>query len=105
MSRDASLAKDLAPMMYGFGDDAEPLPESVLVVEDLVKHHVRGLCTEALRVQSLRDRKVAALEAQSVVYTVKSDHRKFRRVMELLTMSERLKELRRPGYDPSKADA
>uniref|UniRef100_A0A6N2M9U8 Transcription initiation factor TFIID subunit 13 n=1 Tax=Salix viminalis TaxID=40686 RepID=A0A6N2M9U8_SALVM len=35
--------KDLQHMMYGFGDDANPLPETVALVEDIVVEYVTDL--------------------------------------------------------------
>uniref|UniRef100_A0A1D1XKD5 Transcription initiation factor TFIID subunit 13 n=1 Tax=Anthurium amnicola TaxID=1678845 RepID=A0A1D1XKD5_9ARAE len=35
--------KDLQHMMYGFGDDPNPLPETVALVEDIVVEYVTDL--------------------------------------------------------------
>ncbi|KAG8481704.1 hypothetical protein CXB51_026586 [Gossypium anomalum] len=55
--------KDLQHMMYGFGDDPNPLPETVALVEDIVVEYVTDMvlflmdlpklnrCTELLSMQ------------------------------------------------------
>ncbi|KAL9430632.1 hypothetical protein AB3S75_025930 [Citrus x aurantiifolia] len=39
--------KDLQHMMYGFGDDPNPLPETVALVEDIVVDYVTDLAHKA----------------------------------------------------------
>ncbi|KAE8689360.1 Transcription initiation factor TFIID subunit 13 [Hibiscus syriacus] len=50
--------KDLQHMMYGFGDDANPFPETVTLVEDIVVEYITDMdtpklnrCTELLSMQ------------------------------------------------------
>ncbi|KZV44155.1 transcription initiation factor TFIID subunit 13-like [Dorcoceras hygrometricum] len=59
--------KDLQHMMYGFGDDSNPLPETVALVEDIV---------------------VDSFDKQS-------DTPKLNRCTELLSMNEELKQARK----------
>ncbi|KAF6988452.1 hypothetical protein CFC21_005982, partial [Triticum aestivum] len=46
--------KDLQHMMYGFGDDPNPLPETVALVEDIVVEYVTDLVHKAQNVASKR---------------------------------------------------
>ncbi|MQM07076.1 hypothetical protein Taro_039911 [Colocasia esculenta] len=46
--------KDLQHMMYGFGDDPNPLPETVALVEDIVVEYVTDLAHKAQDIASKR---------------------------------------------------
>uniref|UniRef100_A0A803LF77 Transcription initiation factor TFIID subunit 13 n=1 Tax=Chenopodium quinoa TaxID=63459 RepID=A0A803LF77_CHEQI len=48
--------KELQHMMYGYGDDQNPLPESVALVEDIVVEYVTDLAHKAQDVASKRGR-------------------------------------------------
>ncbi|PWA55851.1 transcription initiation factor TFIID subunit 13 [Artemisia annua] len=46
--------KDLQHMMYGFGDDSNPLPETVALVEDIVVEYVTDMVHKAQDIASKR---------------------------------------------------
>nr|GFA60883.1 transcription initiation factor TFIID subunit 13 [Tanacetum cinerariifolium] len=46
--------KDLQHMMYGFGDDSNPLPETVALVEDIVVEYVTDMVHKAQDITSKR---------------------------------------------------
>ncbi|KAH7678638.1 transcription initiation factor TFIID subunit 13 protein [Dioscorea alata] len=46
--------KDLQHMMYGFGDDPNPLPETVALVEDIVVEYITDLVHKAQDVATKR---------------------------------------------------
>ncbi|KAG0452881.1 hypothetical protein HPP92_025545 [Vanilla planifolia] len=46
--------KDLQHMMYGFGDDPNPLPETVALVEDIVVEYIIDLANKAQEFASKR---------------------------------------------------
>ncbi|KAK9912793.1 hypothetical protein M0R45_036634 [Rubus argutus] len=46
--------KKLQHMMYGFGDDPNPLPENVALMEDIVVEYVTDLVHEALDIGTNR---------------------------------------------------
>ncbi|XP_020232535.1 transcription initiation factor TFIID subunit 13 [Cajanus cajan] len=46
--------KELQHMMYGFGDDPNPLPESVALMEDIVVEYVTELVHKAQDIGSQR---------------------------------------------------
>ncbi|KAJ1460303.1 transcription initiation factor IID, 18kD subunit-domain-containing protein [Pelagophyceae sp. CCMP2097] len=94
-----ALAKDLVGMMYGFGDAEAPFRESVDVVEQLLAHHVEALCHDAALVNEIKSPAGKRIEPQSFLYTVRSQPRKFDRVMELLEMREKLKKVRKIDVD------
>lgn len=83
--------KDLQHMMYGFGDDPNPLPETVALVEDIVVEYVTDLVHKAQNVASKRGK----LLTEDFLYLIRKDVRKLHRATELLSMNEELKQARK----------
>ncbi|KAJ1687657.1 hypothetical protein LUZ63_019047 [Rhynchospora breviuscula] len=88
--------KDLQHMMYGFGDDANPLPETVALVEDIVVEYITDLVYKAQNVGSKRGK----LLTEDFLYLIRKDLPKFNRCKELLSMNEELKQARK-AFDVS----
>ncbi|XP_020175295.1 transcription initiation factor TFIID subunit 13 [Aegilops tauschii subsp. strangulata] len=83
--------KDLQHMMYGFGDDPNPLPETVALVEDIVVEYITDLVHKAENVASKRGK----LLTEDFLYLIRKDMRKLHRSTELLSMNEELKQARK----------
>ncbi|EEF47289.1 transcription initiation factor TFIID subunit 13 [Ricinus communis] len=83
--------KDLQHMMYGFGDDPNPLPESVALVEDIVVEYVTDLAHKAQDIGSKRGK----LSVEDFLYLIRKDLPKLNRCTELLSMQEELKQARK----------
>ncbi|XWS30420.1 hypothetical protein CRYUN_Cryun24cG0116200 [Craigia yunnanensis] len=83
--------KDLQHMMYGFGDDSNPLPETVALVEDIVVEYVTDLTHKAQDIGSKRGK----LLVEDFLYLVRKDLPKLNRCKELLSMQEELKQARK----------
>ncbi|XP_021904410.1 transcription initiation factor TFIID subunit 13 [Carica papaya] len=83
--------KDLQHMMYGFGDDANPLPETVALVEDIVVEYVTDLAHKAQDIGSKRGK----LSVEDFLYLIRKDLPKLNRCTELLSMQEELKQARK----------
>ncbi|XVF14013.1 hypothetical protein REPUB_Repub09cG0019700 [Reevesia pubescens] len=83
--------KDLQHMMYGFGDDANPLPETVALVEDIVVEYVTDMAHKAQDIGSKRGK----LSVEDFLYLVRKDLPKLNRCTELLSMQEELKQARK----------
>ncbi|XAR64895.1 hypothetical protein NMG60_11008784 [Bertholletia excelsa] len=83
--------KDLQHMMYGFGDDPNPLPETVALVEDIVVEYVTDLVHKAQNVASKRGR----LLTEDFLFLIRKDLPKLNRCTELLSMNEELKQARK----------
>ncbi|ONK78726.1 uncharacterized protein A4U43_C02F21790 [Asparagus officinalis] len=97
-SSDASLKrkrgmfqKDLQHMMYGFGDDPNPLPETVALLEDIVVEYVTDLVHKAQDIATKRGK----LLTEDFLYLVRKDTPKLHRCTELLSMNEELKQARK----------
>ncbi|CAM6120138.1 unnamed protein product [Calypogeia fissa] len=85
------FSKDLRFMMYGFGDDPDPLPETVLLMEDILLDYITDMIHKAQEVASRRGK----LTTEDIMFLVRKDSRKFARVKELLAMNEELKRARK----------
>ncbi|PSR94721.1 Transcription initiation factor TFIID subunit like [Actinidia chinensis var. chinensis] len=83
--------KDLQHMMYGFGDDPNPLPETVVLVEDIVLEYVTDLVHKAEDVASIRGK----LLTDDFLFLIRKDLPKLNRCTELLSMNEELKQARK----------
>ncbi|KAJ0236228.1 Transcription initiation factor TFIID subunit 13 [Hirschfeldia incana] len=78
-------------MMYGFGDEQNPLPETVALVEDIVVEYVTDLTLKAQEIGSKRGR----LLVDDFLYLIRKDLPKLNRCRELLAMQEELKQARK----------
>lgn len=83
--------KDLRLMMYGFGDDPDPMPETVHLMEDILIDYITDMVHKSQNVASRRGK----LTTEDVMFLVRKDSRKFARVKELLAMNEELKRARK----------
>eukprot|EP00887_Chlorella_sp_A99_P004264 scaffold15.g4264.t1 len=101
VSLKGTFAKDLAVMMYGFGDDPEPLPETVDLVEDCVIEYATGLMQRAMDSAAARGRlkggpqRGASVGPEDILFLVRKEPKKYGRVKELLILAEELKDARR----------
>ncbi|CAL9004469.1 unnamed protein product [Prunus brigantina] len=83
--------KELQHMMYGFGDDQNPLPESVALMEDIVVEYITDLVHKAQDIGSKRGK----LSVEDFLYLIRKDFPKLNRCRELLSMNEELKQARK----------
>ncbi|XP_031486979.1 transcription initiation factor TFIID subunit 13 isoform X1 [Nymphaea colorata] len=83
--------KDLQHMMYGFGDDPNPLPETVALVEDIVVEYITDMVHKAQVVASKRGK----LLTEDFLFLIRKDTPKLHRCTELLSMNEELKQARK----------
>nr|GEY37665.1 transcription initiation factor TFIID subunit 13 [Tanacetum cinerariifolium] len=78
-------------MMYGFGDDSNPLPETVALVEDIVVEYVTDMVHKAQDIASKRGK----LLTEDFLFLIRKDTPKLNRCTELLSMNEELKQARK----------
>ncbi|KAL3652914.1 Transcription initiation factor TFIID subunit 13 [Castilleja foliolosa] len=83
--------KELQHMMYGFGDDPNPLPETISLVEDIVVEYVTDMVHKAQDVGTKRGR----LLTEDFLFLIRKDLPKLNRCTELLSMNEELKQARK----------
>ncbi|CAA7017195.1 unnamed protein product [Microthlaspi erraticum] len=89
--RKTFFQKELQHMMYGFGDEQNPLPETVALVEDIVVEYVTDLTHKAQEIGTKRGR----LVVDDFLYLIRKDLPKLNRCRELLAMQEELKQARK----------
>ncbi|GLJ11935.1 hypothetical protein SUGI_0180510 [Cryptomeria japonica] len=83
--------KDLQHMMYGYGDDSNPLPESVALMEDIVIDYITDMVHKAQDLASKRGK----LLTEDFLFLLRKDLPKLNRCTELLAMNEELKRARK----------
>ncbi|XP_057727281.1 transcription initiation factor TFIID subunit 13-like [Arachis stenosperma] len=91
LKRKRGVFQKLQHMMYGFGDDPNPLPESVALTEDIVVEYVTELVHKAQDIGSQRGK----LSVEDFLYLIRKDLPKLNRCTELLSMNEELKQARK----------
>ncbi|KAG1667202.1 hypothetical protein FOA52_004198 [Chlamydomonas sp. UWO 241] len=84
--------KDLRIMMFGFGDDMNPLDETVDLVEDIVLEYLTEVTLRAAAVSS--DTLKPKMDEKDLLFIMRKDPAKFSRMKELLAMRQTLKEAR-----------
>ncbi|RIA92060.1 transcription factor TFIID complex subunit Taf13, partial [Glomus cerebriforme] len=84
------FTKDLRLLMYGFGDEPDPAPDTVNVMEELVNDYITEMCLKASKVA--KDRKVTVDDFK---FILRNDPKKLARVEELLFMEKDIKTARK----------
>ncbi|WJX13605.1 Transcription initiation factor TFIID subunit 13 [Trifolium repens] len=83
--------RELQHMMYGFGDDPNPLPESVALMDDIVVEYITELVHKAQDIGSQRGK----LSVEDFLYLIRKDAPKFNRCTELLSMNKEIKQVQK----------
>eukprot|EP00483_Globobulimina_turgida_P006468 UN06478 len=86
----------LSKMMYGGGDDENPLPESVQLMEYIITDFIQSFCIEA---QNLADKNERTVRVEDFLFLIRKDINKYKRVSQLLQFFSDLKELRKDDYE------
>ena len=86
------FARDLRYMMYGFGDVRDPNNETVALVEDLMVDFITNVAHQAME---CAERRGGRFSNEDLLYVIRNDEKKLRRVEELMEMNEYLKEARK----------
>ena len=88
--RQKRFRKEVASIMYGFGDAWNPLKESVDLLEKLSVEYIHRLTHRAAEVAAVRGK----LDTESFVFLIRKDPKKMGRVRELLKMFEEINTVR-----------
>mmetsp|Transcript_69203 Transcript_69203/g.62114 ORF Transcript_69203/g.62114 Transcript_69203/m.62114 type:complete len:142 (-) Transcript_69203:1548-1973(-) len=86
----------LSKMMYGGGDDENPLPQSVQLMEYVITDFIQSFCIQA---QNLADKNDRTVRVEDFLFLIRKDLNKYKRVSELLEFFSDLKELRKNDFD------
>mmetsp|Transcript_22958 Transcript_22958/g.68245 ORF Transcript_22958/g.68245 Transcript_22958/m.68245 type:complete len:185 (-) Transcript_22958:291-845(-) len=85
--------KDLRIMMFGFGDDASPMDETVDLVEDIVLEYLTEVTLRAA--STAADAHKPRIDEKDLLFIVRKEPAKFARMRELLTMRTLISEARK----------
>ncbi|KAI9754729.1 MAG: hypothetical protein M4579_004576 [Chaenotheca gracillima] len=88
-----NFPKELRMLMFAFGDDREPLDESVKVLDEIVTDFIIETCHEAALSASYSRRQ--KIKVDDFRFVLRKDPRKLGRVQELLAMDKQLKKDRK----------
>ncbi|KAJ1897441.1 hypothetical protein GGF37_004414 [Kickxella alabastrina] len=80
------FSRELAMLMYGFGDEMPPLPESVDVLEDILIDYINDICIQAAKVSS----KPSKISVDDFKFVLRKDPKKLARIVELLAMNKEI---------------
>lgn len=75
-------------MMYGFGDSANPLSETVDLMESIVLEYIHDMTVKSMQVAQKRGK----LEADDLVFLIRKDKKKYARVQHLLRLQREIQE-------------
>jgi transcription initiation factor TFIID subunit 13 len=79
-------------MMYGFGDVRDPNPESVNLMEDLMVDFVTNIAHQAM---GCAERRGGRFSNEDLLYVIRNDEKKLRRVEELMDLNEQIKDAKK----------
>ena len=80
--------KEVRYLMYGFGDVSQPLPESVVLMEELLQSYLTELCENVLKISK------KAPKTSHFLSVLANDPKKYYRAQELLSLDKELKSAR-----------
>ncbi|CAE6437402.1 hypothetical protein ACGC1H_004420 [Rhizoctonia solani] len=86
-----TFTKDLRPMMYAFGDHANPAPDTVAVMEEILMDFMMDVCTTAMKKTKRTNIQIDGLRE---ALSHPADVKKLARMEELLFMQEDIKRAR-----------
>jgi transcription initiation factor TFIID subunit 13 len=99
MKRKGIFSKDIRALMYGFGDDPNPLPESVEVLDELLEWFIIDLCENASKKCC-----TPKLKTSDFLTALEKDGKKLARAHELLALDKELKQARATFGDTVQAE-
>ncbi|EEB09449.1 transcription factor TFIID complex subunit Taf13 [Schizosaccharomyces japonicus yFS275] len=85
------FTKDLKSLMFAFGDDINPAPDSVNVLEEIVVDYINEMCLEAARIAGNRNK----VKVDDFKFALRNDSKKLGRVEELLVLQKVIADARR----------
>ncbi|KAL8778156.1 MAG: hypothetical protein Q9213_007545 [Squamulea squamosa] len=88
-----NFEKELRGLLYAHGDDEDPLPETVRVLDEITTDFIIETCHSASRHATLSGRQKVKLE--DFKFVVRKDDRLLGRMTELIGMEKELKEARK----------
>lgn len=94
-AEDKLLESDIARIMYGCGDDKKPYLESVELIRIIIQNFVTEFCQKSLDLANQNNRN---LKVEDMMFLIRQDKAKFRKVTNLLNFNQELKQLRKNDF-------
>ncbi|GAB9465889.1 Transcription initiation factor [Globisporangium polare] len=91
------LVESIKHMMFGFGDEAEPLDETAELMEDLVVEYVHAMTKKAMDLAVVKGK----LDTECFIFLIRKDPERYERIAELLRANDELRAVLNSGFDPS----
>ncbi|GAB5034651.1 transcription initiation factor tfiid subunit 13 [Nannochloropsis oceanica] len=91
--KEKGLQNDLVKMVYGYGDEKQPMQESIDLLDSLVKEYLEEMCLQAYEVALLSQRDV---QTSDFIFLIRKDVRRYKRMKDLLEADEELRDARDP---------
>ncbi|KAF1334256.1 Transcription initiation factor, partial [Globisporangium splendens] len=91
------LVESIKHMMFGFGDESEPLSETAEVMEDMVVEYVNAMTKKAMDMAVVKGK----LDTECFIFLIRKDPERYERIAELLRANDELRAVLNSGFDPS----
>ncbi|TYZ57190.1 hypothetical protein PybrP1_011140 [[Pythium] brassicae (nom. inval.)] len=91
------LIESIKHMMFGFGDEVEPLDETAALMEDMTVEYVHAMTKKALDLAQVKGK----LDTECFIFLIRKDPERYERIAELLRANDELRAVLNSGFDPS----
>ncbi|KAL3668645.1 hypothetical protein V7S43_005945 [Phytophthora oleae] len=91
------LVESVKHMLFGFGDEAEPLEETAELMEDLVVEYVHSMTKKAMELATIKGK----LDTECFIFQIRKDPERYARIAELLRANDEFRVALNSGFDPS----
>lgn len=91
------LVESVKHMLFGFGDEAEPLDETAELMEDLVVEYVHSMTKKAMELATIKGK----LDTECFIFQIRKDPERYARIAELLRANDEFRVALNSGFDPS----
>ncbi|MCJ1481809.1 Transcription initiation factor TFIID subunit 13 [Schaereria dolodes] len=88
-----NFESELRALLYAFGDDQDPLPETIRVLDEIVTDFIIETCHQAARSASYSRRQ--KIKVDDFKFAIRNDEALLGRVQDLLGMDKELKEAKK----------
>ncbi|CEG37225.1 transcription initiation factor tfiid subunit [Plasmopara halstedii] len=78
------LVENIKHMLFGFGDESEPLDETAELMEDLVVEYIHSMTKKAMDLASIKGK----LDTECFIFLIRKDPERYDRIAELLRAND-----------------
>ncbi|KAF1776736.1 Histone-fold [Phytophthora cactorum] len=91
------LVESIKHMLFGFGDEAEPMDETSELMEDLAVEYVHAMTKKAMELATIKGK----LDTECFIFLIRKDPERYDRIAELLRANDEFRAALNSGFDPS----